>query len=637
MRLKKITAAVLSLMCGILPLNNAAVNASVVYAEVSAVAAGPQEDGSFVMPDGTVYTAEQIASAETKPTISATQAVYTMEEIDAMGGIIPVTISVTGADMKWCLSNMHLYYDAALTPVTNVLGYPESTWGEAATYLSCVNSVEEGSIFTATAANENYGFDGDIVTYNFRLPEDYAPGDVYSLDLRYVSGDIFTNNIKDEAGMLMQAYAFSNLIDGYIEITENETDYTKMETGTIYDGFISDGSEDWYQFTSTTSGSYIFESTGSLNTIGYLYKSYSTTTSSSYIVCDDDSGEGNNFLIDYYMDAEETVFLNVKSYSSNESGSYWVSVNPKEEDPYSGTCGDNLTWTLKDGILTISGKGDMTDYSYSNSPWYIYKDSITNVVIEDGVTSIGERAFYGCYYITTVTISDSVTSIGDIAFAYCNALSSVTLPHSVLLIGDSAFFDCSMLTSITIENQDCEIFDSEYTVVNGFDDYNNSVYDGIIYGYTNSTAQAYAEKYGRRFIALDTTVTTTTTTTTTTDEITTEPITTTTEAPVTTTTTTTTITTTTLVTVKPEVPTEPAMILGDTDGDGVINSSDASNVLTAYALIATGGESTLTEEQMKAADVNKDGAVDSSDASSILAYYAFTATGGTKTLEEFLA
>ncbi|MBE6861979.1 MAG: hypothetical protein E7497_03640 [Ruminococcus sp.] len=76
--------------------------------------------------------------------------------------------------------------------------------------------------------------------------------------------------------------------------------------------------------------------------------------------------------------------------------------------------------------------------------------------------------------------------------------------------------------------------------------------------------------------------------------------------------------------------------LGDADGDGVVNSSDASTVLAVYVIIATGGEIKLTEYQLIAADVNKDDVIDATDASSILAYYAYTATGGSGSIEDFL-
>ena len=124
----------------------------------------------------------------------------------------------------------------------------------------------------------------------------------------------------------------------------------------------------------------------------------------------------------------------------------------------SGTCGDNLTWTLQDGVLTISGTGNMKNYSMqkvndkyiTTAPWGEYYDTIKSVVIEAGVTSIGDYAFYKCSSLASVTIPDSVTSIGSSAFSFCSSLASVTIPDSVTTIGDWAFYNCSSLTSVTI-------------------------------------------------------------------------------------------------------------------------------------------------------------------------------------------
>jgi len=118
----------------------------------------------------------------------------------------------------------------------------------------------------------------------------------------------------------------------------------------------------------------------------------------------------------------------------------------------SGTCGPDLTWHLTDnGVLTISGKGKMNDYSYYNrSPWY--KSDIKRIIIGDGITTIGNDAFLGCSELTSVTIPNSVTTIGIKTFYKCSELTSVTIPNSVTTIGGSAFYYCSELTSVTIPN-----------------------------------------------------------------------------------------------------------------------------------------------------------------------------------------
>ena len=125
----------------------------------------------------------------------------------------------------------------------------------------------------------------------------------------------------------------------------------------------------------------------------------------------------------------------------------------------SGKCGDNVTYTLdSDGLLTISGKGSMYEYSskwdgdkyFTTAPWGSKK--LTQVVISDGVTSIGKYAFYGCSSLTSITIPDSVTSIGSEAFSGCTGLTSITIPDGVTSISYGAFKNCKGLTGITLGN-----------------------------------------------------------------------------------------------------------------------------------------------------------------------------------------
>ena len=149
-----------------------------------------------------------------------------------------------------------------------------------------------------------------------------------------------------------------------------------------------------------------------------------------------------------------------------------MSVFAESSEIASGTCGDNLTWVLRqDGILTISGEGTMKNYSSGGAPWYVYRNDILQVVIEDGVTSIGKYAFYSDIYsynssynsLTSVEIPDSVTRIGANAFAHCTELCSVNIGNGVISINNHAFYDCDSLVSITIPDGVTSIGDYAFT------------------------------------------------------------------------------------------------------------------------------------------------------------------------------
>ena len=229
--------------------------------------------------------------------------------------------------------------------------------------------------------------------------------------------------------------------------------------------------------------------------------------------------------------------------------------------------GDNLKWEwYLDGTLVISGTGEMKNYSSNvECPWYNYSSYIKTVFIEDGVTSIDDSTFLEYNHAINVSennpnyvsvdgvllnkdkttlirypkrntrteyiIPDSVTGIRGLAFSGYTSLTEITIPDSVTWIGFSAFSYCTNLTSFTILNPRCEIYDSADTICNKFSN-NIDSYFGTIFGYSGSTAEAYAKKYGRTFISLDdapqttkpveTTTTTTTTETTTITESTTQ-------------------------------------------------------------------------------------------------------------------
>ena len=273
-----------------------------------------------------------------------------------------------------------------------------------------------------------------------------------------------------------------------------------------------------------------------------------------------------------------------------------LSVSGTAEIIASGECGaygDNLMYKLNsDGVLTISGQGEMADWFTNTVPWKDYKNSgeITRVIIHEGVTSvstkafvscesleyafipssmkdidgftacsslksinlpegletIGIQAFCDCDSLKTVIIPSSVTTVGRDAFEECENLKSIilpekltsieesafsssgiktiempagvttisrsafnssfiesiVLPNNIVKIDEMAFRNCKNLKKIFIQNPQCEIDDSFGTICSNLA-FENAYrqFDGIIYGYENSTAHAYAQKYEYPFSA----------------------------------------------------------------------------------------------------------------------------------------
>ena len=152
-------------------------------------------------------------------------------------------------------------------------------------------------------------------------------------------------------------------------------------------------------------------------------------------------------------------------YQAHEVWGQFDEIQCVDLEPSDRLCGDNAYWNLKDGVLTITGWGNMYDwFANTEVPWYNYLNRIHSIIIGESVTSIGDRAFYGCSSLASVTIPESVTSIGDQAFSGCSSLASLTIPNSVTSIGYKAFYGCSSLISVTL-NSDA-IVSEEYSVRN---------------------------------------------------------------------------------------------------------------------------------------------------------------------------
>ncbi len=167
-----------------------------------------------------------------------------------------------------------------------------------------------------------------------------------------------------------------------------------------------------------------------------------------------------NYVSDWIFDGSYMVST-VKGYDNTAAqkfavrkGYEFISLGELAEGIItSGKLTDTVGWSLDtDGLLTIAGTGTMPDYDYDSSPapWYDIRSSVKSVAVGEGITNIGNYAFYECTSLTDVTLADTVASIDRCAFKNCWKLTTITLPDSLKTIENQAFCECSALIEIII-------------------------------------------------------------------------------------------------------------------------------------------------------------------------------------------
>lgn len=156
-----------------------------------------------------------------------------------------------------------------------------------------------------------------------------------------------------------------------------------------------------------------------------------------------------------YITVPEDHIIDGVEYAFDEDG---FITGPAEvnygNEVASGVCGPELTWVYYDSnTLVISGNGAMNEYSAGKAPWSAYKKTATTVIIEEGVVSVGQAAFYEFSALNTVKLPSSLILIGQYAFFQCKALTSLEIPANVASIGYYAFRKCGFKTgSLTFKN-----------------------------------------------------------------------------------------------------------------------------------------------------------------------------------------
>ena len=112
---------------------------------------------------------------------------------------------------------------------------------------------------------------------------------------------------------------------------------------------------------------------------------------------------------------------------------------------------ENITWSVESGILTILGTGAMRNYTAaSQTPWYSLREQITSVILEEGITEVGDLSFAQCSRLVSVSLPDSLERIGKNAFWGCRELKNVVLPEKLTELESGAFFQCASLSQISI-------------------------------------------------------------------------------------------------------------------------------------------------------------------------------------------
>lgn len=145
----------------------------------------------------------------------------------------------------------------------------------------------------------------------------------------------------------------------------------------------------------------------------------------------------------WYTDAVDgTRVSRTTAYTAEGNTTLYAHWTPVASDAEQG-------WSLQDGTLVITAQGAMQDYSAAaQTPWFKDRADIRKIVVQQGVTTIGDYAFYGCENVTSVTLPDTVTQIGKLAFYGCKDLRTLTVPDSVLTVEDYAFAEAGLQTIV---------------------------------------------------------------------------------------------------------------------------------------------------------------------------------------------
>ena len=351
------------------------------------------------------------------------------------GDYVYTTTAANGCDS---IITLHLTINQTQYAEESIVACDSYEWnGEAYT--------ESGEYtYTTTAAN---GCDS-IVTLHLTVNKtQYAEETIVACDSYEWNGKTYT-----ESGEYTYTTTAANGCDSIVtlHITINKSEVGAIEYTTI----CYDETYTWNGQTYAVSGEYSVTLT---NAAGCDSLAVLSITVLPEAIVDEQSISISENELPYTWHNQEIngsgVYTYTIPYTQTECDSAIYILNVEvETDTLENKCGDDLYWIYDTGNLTITGTGDMYDYTPTSMPWQTLSKEIRTILLPDEMSSIGAFAFTDCYYLPSINIPSSVVTINDGAFENCRLLSTISFANNGQLttIGSWAFYNCHELKDVVI-------------------------------------------------------------------------------------------------------------------------------------------------------------------------------------------
>lgn len=329
-----------------------------------------------------------------------------------------------GNDVNWVLYDSGELWIYGTGAISNYASSSYSVpWGS---YRSQIKNI---TIESGVTHIGNYAFYSCTGLTNVIIPDSVTSIGDYAFDYCYNLQDVFyPADSFDSLGI--SAYYNSYLVNSNWHYHYNGKNIIELQTASCTGGSIT------LPFSVGFQGETVAIS--AVPSAGYVFSSLTA-----------DHGTADDLTV---------TISEVGDFSTVTIGAVFDYLRPEKTLVNSGVCGNQANWVVyEDGELYIYGSGTMYDYSAGNTPWYSYRAYITSVVIDNGITAIGDYAFTGLASLTNVSLPSSLNSIGECSFADCSRLTHISIPGNVTAMGSNVFSGCSGLASSGPIDSGCSI------------------------------------------------------------------------------------------------------------------------------------------------------------------------------------